>query len=210
MKTIGIKKFIEKGKFTLSDEYKKILADIGKAINSIEHPAGSGGFYLFPKIDGNGVVPIKDAFIKTLDSLGWQNENVCSPLIKKRRFDSSYSLGNDKFFAIEWETGNISSSHRALNRLILGILDGVLEGGILVLPSRNMYQYLTQRTGNFKELEPYFPVWDKLAESMESGILLIIEIEHDGVSEHIPPLPKGKDGRAREASAKRMEILKPR
>lgn len=202
MKVTRIKTFFEYGDFLHTTEYKKLSDDIEKAVRSIEHPLGSGGFYLHPEKDGNGVVPIKDAFIRTLDDLGWKNEKISESVIKKRRFDSSILLSTGKYFAVEWETGNISSSHRALNRIILGIIDGILEGGFLVLPSRDMYQYLTQRTGNYKELEPYFPVWDKLSESLNSGVLKIIEIEHDGVGEDIPPIPKGNDGRAKEAKTK--------
>jgi len=32
-------------------------------------------------------------------------------------------------------------------------------GTALVLPSRKLYPYLTDRIGNYEELEPYFDVW---------------------------------------------------
>ncbi len=110
------------------------------------------------------------------------------------KIDAVKSLPNNRFFAVEWETGNISSSHRALNKMAIGLLDGILAGGILVLPSRNMYQYLTDRVGNFAEIEPYFPVWRNL--QIHDGVLAVIEIEHDAISSDIPPIRKGTDGRA--------------
>jgi len=108
--------------------------------------------------------------------------------------DSVKCLPGNRFFAVEWETGNISSSHRAMNKMAIGLLDKVIEGGILILPSRDMYYYLTDRIGNFAEIEPYFPVWKNL--NISSGVLGVIEIEHDDLSLDVPPIRKGTDGRA--------------
>lgn len=64
-----------------------------------------------------------------------------------------------------------------------------------------MYEYLTDRVGNFQEIEAYFPVWEDLSYSFEarrqSALIKVIEIEHDGISDDIPPILKGTDGRAR-------------
>jgi hypothetical protein len=103
-------------------------------------------------------------------------------------------MSDGRYFAIEWETGNISSSHRALNKMAVGLLDGMLVGGILILPSRDMYRYLTDRIGNYAEIEPYFPVWKNL--QIQEGVLAVIEIEHDALSVDVPPIRKGTDGRA--------------
>ena len=112
--------------------------------------------------------------------------------IKPGPIDAVKKLNNGLHFAVEWETGNISSSHRAMNKLAIGLLDNVLSGGILILPSRDMYKFLTDRIGNFPEIEPYFSMWKNL--SLESGYLAVIEIEHDELSEATPFIPKGKDG----------------
>jgi len=69
-----------------------------------------------------------------------------------------------------------------------------IEGGVLILPSRNMYQYLTDRVGNFAEIEPYFNIWKNL--KISKGLLAVIEIEHDALSKDVPPITKGTDGRA--------------
>ena len=97
--------------------------------------------------------------------------------------------------ALEWETGNISSSHRALNKMALGILKRVLTGGVLVVPTRDMYQYLTDRVGNWSELVPYLDLWRSIP--TKNGILEIIVVEHDRVSKSVRRIPKGTDGRAR-------------
>lgn len=103
-------------------------------------------------------------------------------------------LVGEKFFVLEWETGNISSSHRAINKMCLGLLDGTLIGGVLVVPTRAMYKYLTDRVGNFTELEPYFRFWRRCP--VKEGLLAVIAIEHDGVSRDVQRIPKGTDGRA--------------
>jgi hypothetical protein len=107
--------------------------------------------------------------------------------------DAGTHLENGKIFCVEWETGNISSSHRSLNKICLGILNEVLEGGVLILPTREMYDYLTDRVGNFEELLSYFEFWEQ---QPIGGTLLIIAVQHDGVAPGIPLIPKGKDGMA--------------
>lgn len=76
------------------------------------------------------------------------------------------------------------------------LLKGTLVCGVLVLPSRKMYNFLTDRVGNFRELEPYFPAWKYANYDISQGTLIIYEIEHDSISSEIPPLKKGIDGRA--------------
>ena len=101
-----------------------------------------------------------------------------------------------RLLCMEWETGNISSSHRALNKMCLGMLKGVLIGGVLILPTRKMYKYLTDRIGNYSEIEPYFPFWQSIR--VQEGILAVMAIEHDAVSLDVPRIEKGTDGRARQ------------
>jgi hypothetical protein len=130
-----------------------------------------------------------------LNSLGWSLETKVPISVLKRpgKMDATYPVKN-QLFCLEWETGNISSSHRAINKMALGILKKVLIGGVLIVPTRTMYRYLTDRVGNFPELEPYFPLWQAL--KPEKGLLEVIAIEHDGVSLSVPRIPKGTDGRA--------------
>jgi hypothetical protein len=173
------------------------LAEVHEAITTITWPENSKEFTLYPVKQANGVVPIKKNFIASLERNGWKGE--CRMKIASRLrpgpVDSVKFLPDDKFFAVEWETGNISSSHRALNKMAVGLLENVIEGGILILPSRDMYRFLTDRIGNFAEIEPYFPVWKNLA--IPEGVLAIIEIEHDAISMDVLPIKKGTDGRAR-------------
>ena len=129
-----------------------------------------------------------------LNRHGWDLETPVDIATVKRPgpIDATYKIEN-KLFAVEWETGNLSSSHRAVNKMALGILKGLLIGGILILPTREFYQYLTDRVGNFKELEPYFPMWKALV--CDEGFLAIIAVEHDDASTDVPRIPKGTNGR---------------
>ena len=95
---------------------------------------------------------------------------------------------------MEWETGNISSSHRSMNKLALGILKKVIVAGVVILPTRKMYRYLTDRVGNYAELVPYFDLWKSI--TVNNGVLAVIAIEHDGELNDAPRIPKGTNGRA--------------
>jgi len=200
MKIVKVERLIDAGSFSESREWRNIRNQIGQAIQSIEWPPGSGSFTLYPQSgkkrgQGSGVKPIKNSCMKRLKALGWILEQPfdIATLQKPGKMDACYPVG-DRYFAVEWETGNVSSSHRAINKMALGILKEILVGGILILPTRDMYQFLTDRIGNFPELEPYFPLWRSI--QVDEGPLEIMAIEHDAVSDSVPRIPKGTNGRA--------------
>jgi hypothetical protein len=191
---------IDKGKFSKSPEWANIRKEITEAIQSMEHPAGAGKFILRDESGkergkGSGVKPIRDMFCEKLRQRGWNLETPIGIAARVRPgpLDCTKKVGN-LVFAVEWETGNISSSHRAVNKLALGMLNKVLIGGALVLPTRKMYQYLTDRIGNYEELEPYFPLWRSL--QLDEGLLVIFAVEHDAVDRNTPRITKGTNGRA--------------
>jgi hypothetical protein len=191
---------INKGEFPKSEEFKSIINEINTSITKVVWPLNSDKFIIYPESgkkrgEGNGVKPIKNEFVKYLQNSGWELETKFNFATVRGLggIDATRKVGS-KHFAVEWETGNISSSHRALNKMALGLLKEELVGGILVVPTRDLYTYLTDRVGNFAELEPYFPLWKSI--NCVDGYLGVIAIEHDGVSKEVPKIPKGTDGRA--------------
>lgn len=197
---------------------KQITSQLDIVHKSIKNVTNSGNKFILyngysskskqPIKNPNGVKPIKNNCIDYLTQNNWKAEvkldlgntiekpgavDAVSPKIKNTNLPANGQIG------LEWETGNISSSHRSLNRLALGILHQKLAGGILLLPSRKMYHYLTDRIGNYEELEPYFPIWQLIGESSQisSGYLSVIEFEYDELSSDINyRIPKGNDGRS--------------
>lgn len=187
---------IRKGKFADSDEFDQVLQEVYQAIDAVRWPPGNDQFIIYPEKKGNGVKPIKEGFISALKDYNWQTEQRMSIVANTRPgpVDALRILSNNKPFVVEWETGNISSSHRALNKIATGLIEEVIIGGMLIIPSRKLYNWLTDRIGNFPEIEPYFPLWRSI--TVKQGVLAVIEIEHDGTSENIPRILKGTDGRA--------------
>jgi hypothetical protein len=200
VKIVRTELLIDAGGFGDSAEWGSRFGEICESIRSIEWPPGSGSFTLYDQSgkkrgEGSGVTPIKKACMARLQRYGWTPETRIDVATVKRPgpMDASCRVG-EKLLCVEWETGNISSSHRALNKMCLGILKGILIGGVIILPTRKMYGYLTDRVGNYSEIEPYFPLWRHL--QFPEGILAVIAIEHDAVSLDVPRIPKGTDGRA--------------
>jgi hypothetical protein len=185
---------VNKGAFTRSAEYQNTTDEIKSAICSVSWPHTSKVFSINPIKKGNGVVPIKYQCLSHLKQLGWHIEDRIKLLAAEKPgpVDALKVLPNGDVFAFEWETGNISSSHRALNKMSVAMLERRIIGGALVIPSRSLYEYLTDRVGNFQELEPYFPVWQSIP--FKSGVLIIYEIQHDKISEDVEVIPKGSDG----------------
>jgi len=179
-----------------STEWQAVQRHINEAIAAIVWPPGATTFTIRRyrgRASGdlrNGVKPIRDGFMKKLQEHGWIPEVSSVPDVG----DVDGALTTDiGVFAMEWETGNISSSHRSLNRLAKGLLTGSIVGGILVLPSRALYNHLTDRIGNFQEIEPYFDyIWKRLP--IEQGVLIVVEVEHDAISDDVERISQGTDG----------------
>jgi hypothetical protein len=180
------------------------LQEITESISKVTWPPSSDSFKIHPQSgkkrgEGNGVKPIKENFIINLQDLGWTAELPFPLKIE----NSASQLGAmdagkvftspDAFCAVEWETGNISSSHRALNKLCLGLAEGIISVGVLIVPTAELAKYLTDRIGNLRELIPYFGLWSKI--QIKSGYLEIIAVEHDSIDMNVEKIPKGTDGR---------------
>ncbi len=197
MKIKDIEILMDKGNHKQFSE--SIIQEIKDSILLMENPSGTGVFKLYNGKKANGVKPIKDSFMTRLKDNGWILEHRLDVGVTTKRpgpIDAVFPVEN-QYFAVEWETGNISSSHRALNKIFTGILNRKLIGGVLILPSREMYNYLTDRVGNFRELSPYFDVWSKADYPVDKGFVAVIEIEHGELTnDENLQIKKGTDGRA--------------
>lgn len=181
--------------FSGTREFARAESDILDGIAAIRWPQGAHDFTIPPARLAekpqlrNGVKPIKEAFIELLVRRGWEPEHDL--------FDAHLDYQNGTLpFAVEWETGNISSSHRAVNRLALGMHERRIVGGVLVLPTRDLYRHLTDRIGNFQELEPYLPLYRRWQGEPGFGYLGIVTVEYDALDPTVPYIPRGTDGRA--------------
>lgn len=200
MRIVATHELIARGAFASSEEWEEIRQTIYDAIRSVVWPPGAHGFTIYPQSgkkrgEGNGVKPIKDAAVLYLEGRGWKPEHPwpVGARVVPGNMDAVYESGHG-LIGFEWETGNVSSSHRSLNKLCLGLLRGETIGGVLVVPSRKLYKFLTDRIGNVAELEPYFEFW--AATPCHAGVLEIIVIEHDAESFEVPRISKGTDGRS--------------
>lgn len=199
MKIVERRDILQAGEFPGSDTWHDACNDVEDAVRATDWPHGSGSFSIYPESgkkrgEGNGVVPIKKPCLEMLEELGWETEtlpDIGDTPLRTGDLDA-ISQTPEGFIGFEWETGNISSSHRALNKLLLTFLKGRLVGGFLVVPSNALKPYLTDRIGNIGELRPYFPLWS--AVPAQNAALRIVVVEHDETSTDVPRIPKGSDG----------------
>ena len=188
---------------TAKSQAEVALQAIRKAIHGVVWPPKTKQFTIYPESgkktgQGNGVGPIKAAFIAQLLKAGWHREfpfpiKGVSGGSQFGAIDASTETNNG-IVAVEWETGNISSSHRSMNKLTLGLRKGGLLAGILIVPTRDLAQYLTDRIGNVYELRSYVDLWASV--KVKNGYLGIFAVEHDKLSLSVPRILKGTDGRA--------------
>jgi hypothetical protein len=181
------------------------------------------------KFHRNGVVSIKRRFYHHLTTVeGWKKEAAldfgsgASELeVALRLYPSgeyyTEPLGTDfgpfdfvtegsggTKAVVEWETGNISSSHRSINKLCVCLNAGIIQAGVVIIPSRPLYIHLTDRIGNIDELSGYLSLWQSSRARVKRGLLALTVVEHDELTDdpQIPLLDRGSDGRAREGRKK--------
>ena len=215
---------LDEGDFSSTTTWSEAREDVLNSVRNVYWPPGNDEFLVYPEENGNGVNPITEQFEANLDNRpDWEStgRKWLSGLLEERGildealekmgqyyddpldfisspwFDAMKEVeidGEPGLIVAEWETGNISSSHRSLNRIVLGLVSGIIHGGLIVLPNRDLYYYLTDRIGNYRELEPYFVIWESLAHEVENGIVEVVVVEHDGISDSAPPIGKLTDG----------------
>jgi len=224
MKISHTRVLVDEGDFTSSEAWEESRNQVTASIKSVNWPPGNDEFVIKPESTGNGVSPITDSFEEILENKnGWSStgrthlktvlhqmglfDDVIEKLspyyddpedfISSPWFDAVRELnveGESELSVVEWETGNISSSHRSLNRITLGLVTGIITAGVVILPTREMYQYLTDRVGNYPELEPYFVIWESLSSEVDNGVIEVMAVEHDATSNNVPLTGKLKDG----------------
>jgi len=196
MRIVHVETVLSSGAYAGSAHWAETKAAIHEAVKKCDWPPGSGKFTINPVRKGNGVKPVKNEFVKELRRLEWTIEGTAKNLLDQRLGDfDAVILGPEGFVVTEWETGNISSSHRSMNKLTMLVADGLIAAGVLVVPSRNLYLYLTDRIGNYRELEPYLKLWKSVP--CKVGVLEIVVIEQDAESMDVRFIPKGTDGRSK-------------
>lgn len=143
----------------------------------------------------NGVVPVKEKCYQILEEeFCWFREKPLSyfrndvqkggPIDVYKEFNTETGLFK---VGLEFETGNISSAHRSVNKLCVGIKKQELDMAILMMPIKKMSFYLTDRVSNYEELEPYFLLLDDIP-------FVVFGFDAEEYSQTAPLLPKGKDG----------------
>lgn len=140
----------------------------------------------------NGVVPLKEPCYRKLEEeYGWYREKPLDILSEKGGPIDVYKSFVDERgcfnVGIEFETGNISSAHRSMNKLKLGVHNRELHLAVLLMPMHRLSYYLTDRVSNYEELRPYFQLVSDVP-------FIVIGFDVESFSSDIPCLAKGRDG----------------
>jgi hypothetical protein len=171
---------------------QRTLHQLECGLQRMIHPSHASEFRLHPEKKANGVVPIKKQFMNNMMEQEWNVEGLDTD-IQQYKFDVVKCIEESTFVVCEWETGNISSSHRALNRIFKAISHNHVTAAVLILPDRDMYTYLTDRVGNYEELEPYFCIYTDLVKAYSLSPQHHIEVigfQYDKLDTSVPVLPK--------------------
>ena len=240
MKWLRTLMIMNRGGVVTSDDWKTIHDSYVRAIQTIDFPESAGSLTLRRKVrrpdgqwDRNGVGYLRSRFLNHMvNEETWRCESgfelskvpnppdlLLYPSMELHHEPIKSDFGGFDFVttapagtrvAIEWETGNISSSHRSMNKLAIALVAGTIDAGVLIVPTRDLYEHLTDRVGNIDELSGYLTMWKDLEDRVERGLLAISVVEHDALTDDpdFPFLPVGKDGRASEGRTKRRRVRK--
>ncbi|MBK0072361.1 restriction endonuclease [Bacillus sp. S56] len=143
----------------------------------------------------NGVVPIKElCYIMLEETYNWYREKPLDVLKLEKKKGGPIDVykefnqdGDLQRVGMEFETGNISSAHRSMSKLRLGLKRGEIDLAIILMPVKQLAYYLTDRVSTFEELEPYF-------ELAEGQPFIFIGFNAEAYDSNVPLIPKGKDG----------------
>lgn len=234
MKWLRTLVLFDKGNVVASQDWRTVHESYVRAIASIDHPAGAGSLALREKAklpnkqwQRNGVGYLRSRFLEQMTGAErWRAEGKVAlardrdqppirlyPSLDSYREPITSNFGGFDFMAtaahgtrvaIEWETGNISSSHRSMNKLAIALENGIVDVGVLIVPSRKLYEHLTDRIGNISELSGYLAMWEGLKTAVPHGLLAITVVEHDSLTNDpkVPYLKVGSDGRAKKVRSK--------
>lgn len=172
---------------------KKAYTEIEESI-VFNHTDASGSFTINSSSKNcNGVVPVKEGIYERLEAhYEWFREKPLpyfedaqkgGPIDVYKEFGDPRNPFN---VGLEFETGNISSAHRSMNKLCMGIKHGDLQMAFLIMPIKRLAYYLTDRVSNYEELAPYF--------SLLEYPLVIFGFDADHYDPNAPLLAKGRDG----------------
>lgn len=196
MKIDAVHYIVRRGQFAQGAEYATIEEELRRSIAPIVWPPGAQDFSINPISNGNGVKPIKVACELELQQLGWRRQHP----IKKSgtRGFGPVDMVRDTaagLFGMEWETGNISSLHRSLNKLCWLISQGTVIAGTSIVASGALYPYLTDRIASYPEIAAYVPFFAHYLRDVDT-VLAIVVVEHDRLDTSAPLITKGIDGMA--------------
>jgi hypothetical protein len=177
--------------------FRRICEEIQKGISLVACPPGADKFNINPS-DGNGIIPIKAAVLRCLSQcLGWSHEAAApAPSLEADGCPAGvvkWIAEKGQRFAVRWETGSVALCHQAFNTLVLEILQGKLVGGALILPSKNLHRFLKDWTCSFDKLQPFFPLWAKVAHE-QTCVLSVFEVEHDAEDRLLPLIDQNLEG----------------
>lgn len=98
-----------------------------------------------------------------------------------------------------------------MNKLAIALTNGIVEVGVLIVPSRELYRHLTDRIGNIGELSCYPAMWESIRAVVPRGLLAVTVVEHDALSRDpsLPHLRVGNDGRAGQGRARTQQTGRP-
>ena len=127
MKIVQEHTIVSCGEYVNSAGWRNVRTRLHKAIRGVDWPPGSGKFTIYPESGkkrgkGNGVTPIKNGLMVELKSQQWVIEGKAKNEIGQQLGDYDAVLETQSGpVVLEWETGNISSSHRSMNKMIMNL-----------------------------------------------------------------------------------------
>lgn len=187
-------------------EVQKLIGDVFTALHKMTNHIDENGeeiYTLKASVNNdNGVKPLTNQFRRNMEELGWDSEKSfwSKSVDGPGPVDFAMQLSDGTWFCVEWETGNKSSTNRAVEKLQLGMTDNIISGGILVVAEEEFQKHCTSGIGSFELCKHYIRKWRR---HQDGDFFAIIGFTYDELIDFNHPeydtfefIPKGKDGHA--------------
>ena len=84
---------------------------------------------------------------------------------------------------VKLESSGESSVHHSVSKSCFFMQTGLLDTAVLIVLSEQLASHLTGRVATWESILPYLPVWHGMGQAVERGLLAVMAVEHDELTD---------------------------
>lgn len=98
-------------------------------------------------------------------------------------FDCYLSAVEGLRCVVKLESGEESRVHHSVSKGCFFMQTGLVDAAVLIVLSEQLASYLNGRVATWESILPYLPVWHGMGQAVEHGLLAVMAVEHDDLTD---------------------------